>query len=80
MSLDGIPPKPEMEGLEACVAIRENETRSGGHIPVIALTAHAISGDRDLCSSAGMYGYTSKPIRAQDLSNEMERVRGFGGA
>ena len=66
---------PEMDGLEAPLAIREKEKTSGGHIPIIALTAHAMSGNRERCSSAGMDGFTPKPIRGKDLVDEIERVR-----
>jgi CheY-like chemotaxis protein len=58
---------PTMNGLEATVAIRQREAQTGGHIPIIALTAHALEGDRDQCLSAGMDGYVPKPLRHQDL-------------
>jgi signal transduction histidine kinase/CheY-like chemotaxis protein len=58
---------PEMDGLEATATIRAKEARSGTHIPIIAMTAHAIKGDRERCLEAGMDGYVSKPIRAQRL-------------
>jgi signal transduction histidine kinase/CheY-like chemotaxis protein len=58
---------PEMDGLEATARIREEEKASGRHVPIIALTAHATHGDRDLCLEAGMDGYTSKPIRREEL-------------
>jgi signal transduction histidine kinase/CheY-like chemotaxis protein len=66
---------PAMDGLEATRAIREKEKVSGGHIPIVALTAHAMSGDRDRCTAAGMDGYASKPIRIEDLFREIDRVR-----
>jgi two-component system sensor histidine kinase/response regulator len=66
---------PEMDGFEASRAIREREKLSGGHIPIIALTANAMSGDRERCLAAGMDGYSSKPIRAEDLFREIERLR-----
>ncbi len=65
---------PAMDGIEASLAIREREKMRGGHIPIIALTAHAMSGDRERCLSAGMDGYVSKPIRMNDLVREMERL------
>jgi CheY-like chemotaxis protein len=65
---------PEMDGIEASLAIRQKEKTSGGHIPIIALTAHAIAGDRERYASKGMDGYCSKPIRGQLLFSEIERV------
>ncbi len=58
---------PEMDGLEATAAIREKEKSSGLHQPIIALTAHAMKGDREECLAAGMDGYLTKPIRSQEL-------------
>ena len=66
---------PEMDGVEACLAIREREKTTGGHIPIIAVTAHALSTERERCSASGMDGYTAKPIRAQDLLREINRVQ-----
>jgi two-component system sensor histidine kinase/response regulator len=54
---------PEMDGLEATSAIREAERITGGHTPIIAMTAHAMAGDRQRCLTAGMDGYISKPIQ-----------------
>ena len=53
---------PEMDGLEATVAIRQREKKSGKHIPIIAMTAHAMVGDRELCLKAGMDAYVTKPL------------------
>ena len=59
---------PEMDGFEATSIIREAERiSSGGHTPIIALTAHAMAGDRQRCLTAGMDGYISKPIQVQNL-------------
>jgi CheY-like chemotaxis protein len=58
---------PEMGGFEATAIIRERERRAGGHIPIIALTAHAMKGDKERCLEAGMDGYVSKPIQAKEL-------------
>jgi CheY-like chemotaxis protein len=58
---------PEMDGLEATIAIRQREKTSGKHIPIIAMTAHAMVGDRELCLKAGMDGYVTKPLDVGDL-------------
>jgi CheY-like chemotaxis protein len=65
---------PEMDGFEATVAIRERESDTGIHVPIIALTAHAMKGDRQTCLDAGMDGYVTKPIKAATLFAEIERV------
>ena len=58
---------PEMNGLEATQAIRRWERPQGLHLPIVALTAHALQGDRERCLEAGMDGYVSKPIRREEL-------------
>jgi two-component system sensor histidine kinase/response regulator len=63
---------PEMDGYEATAAIREAEKNSERHQQVIALTAHAMKGDRERCLAAGMDGYLSKPIRPQELDEILE--------
>jgi CheY-like chemotaxis protein len=64
---------PEMDGFEATAAIREREKHNGTHIPIVALTAHAMKGDRERCLIAGMDGYLSKPIRPQELDEVLEK-------
>src|SRR5262249_54019705 len=58
---------PEIDGLEAASAIRREEAAHGGHIPIVAMTAYAMKGDRENCLAAGMDRYISKPIRAHEL-------------
>jgi len=65
---------PEMNGFEATRIIREREREQGGHIPIIAMTAHAMKGDRDRCVAAGMDGYVSKPIQVQELYAVIDEV------
>ena len=70
---------PEMSGLEAAAIIREKEKKQGGHIPIIAMTAHALKGDRERCMAAGMDGYISKPIQVQDLYAILDEVASHRG-
>jgi CheY-like chemotaxis protein/HPt (histidine-containing phosphotransfer) domain-containing protein len=65
---------PEMDGIEATVKIRQREVQTGGHLPIIAVTAHAMKGDQERCLDAGMDGYVSKPIHANNLCEKMEKV------
>ena len=58
---------PMMDGYQATVRIREQEQRTGRHQPIVAMTAHALIGDRERCLEAGMDGYVSKPIRNSEL-------------
>ena len=64
---------PEMGGLEATAAIRAGESGTGRHLPIIALTAHAMQGDRERCLAAGMDGYLSKPIDVAEMISAVER-------
>jgi two-component system sensor histidine kinase/response regulator len=64
---------PVMGGVEATQKIRDAERRSGGHIPIIAMTAHAMAGDAEKYLSSGMDGYVSKPVRAGFLRAEIDR-------
>ena len=65
---------PEMGGIKAVELLRERERKSGQHTPVIAMTAHAMQGDRERCLTAGMDDYLSKPIQAHSLFNAIERT------
>jgi CheY-like chemotaxis protein len=65
---------PELDGFETTAAIRERERESGKHIPIVALTAHAMKGDRERCLARGMDGYVSKPIQMSDLVATMESL------
>ncbi len=65
---------PEMDGLEAAMAIREREKTTGTHIPIIAITANAMMGDRDKCLAAGMDEYISKPVDVTKLYEVLHRL------
>ena len=65
---------PEMGGFEATALIREREKTAGGHIPIVAMTAHAMKGDRERCLDAGMDDYVSKPITAHELGAILGKI------
>jgi signal transduction histidine kinase/CheY-like chemotaxis protein len=65
---------PEMDGLEVTAAIRRAEAGTGRHVPIIALTAHAMAGDRERYLVSGMDGYVPKPIRAEEIRSEIRRL------
>jgi CheY-like chemotaxis protein len=65
---------PEMDGFAATAAIRQWEKTSGTHLPIIAMTANAMSGDRELCLAAGMDGYLSKPVNRSALARVIEQM------
>ena len=69
---------PDMDGLTATAAIREGERATGRHVPIIAMTAHALKGDEQRCIDAGMDAYIAKPIHTRELLNLAEQFTGKG--
>ena len=65
---------PEMDGMEATRVLRERESKTGTHLTVVGVTAHAMAGDRERCLEAGMDGYLSKPIRPAELDELLDRL------
>ena len=65
---------PELDGFGATAAIREKEEATGEHVPIIAMTAHALKGDRERCLGMGMDGYISKPVNFAEVRETLERV------
>nr|MBP8137148.1 response regulator [Candidatus Eisenbacteria bacterium] len=70
---------PEMDGFEATRAIRAHEAQFGGRIPIVALTANAMEGDRERCLQSGMDDFVSKPVRRDTLILALERWLHLGG-
>ena len=64
---------PEIDGFQATRQIREAEKISGAHVPIVAMTAYAMSGDRERCLEAGMDGYVSKPVSRAALEQALEQ-------
>ena len=69
---------PEMDGYQATAAIREHEKQQGGHLPIVAMTAHALDRDRERCLAAGMDSYLTKPIQLDKLYEMLKRVATTG--
>jgi two-component system, sensor histidine kinase and response regulator len=67
---------PILDGLETTAAIRARERTSGGHIPIVAMTARAMKGDQEECLAAGMDGYVSKPLKRDNLDAVLRQVLG----
>jgi CheY-like chemotaxis protein len=67
---------PRMDGFEATAAIRRLDKMNRAHVPVVAMTAHAMTGDRERCLAAGMDDYISKPISARALFDVIDRAVG----
>jgi CheY-like chemotaxis protein len=70
---------PVMDGYEATAMIRWGEKEGERHVPIIAMTANAMPGDREKCLSAGMDSYLSKPIRPSELRAILKNIAGSGG-
>jgi two-component system, sensor histidine kinase and response regulator len=71
---------PELDGLETTAAIRERERSTGGHVPIVALTAHAMKGDAERCLRAGMDAYLAKPLQPRELASAIAGVVGSNAA
>ena len=67
---------PDMNGFEATAAIRGRERETGNHLPIIAMTAHAMPEDRERCIAAGMDSYIAKPLKVAELIEVLERLSG----
>ena len=71
---------PVLNGLEATAQIRQKEKGTGKHLPILAMTAHAMKGDRERCLEGGMDGYVSKPIQTEELFLAIAAISDDGGA
>jgi CheY-like chemotaxis protein len=71
---------PVMDGVQATAAIRQREITTGAHIPIIAMTAHAMEGDRQRFLGSGMDGYISKPVHSRELFEVIESLLGLSTA
>jgi two-component system, sensor histidine kinase and response regulator len=71
---------PEMDGFDATRAIRAREQTTGGHLPIVAMTAHAMQGDRERCLAAGMDDYLTKPVRRDSLADTISHWLGGASA
>jgi CheY-like chemotaxis protein len=67
-------PMPEMDGFATTAGIRAGERETGGHVPIVAITAHASMDDREGCLASGMDGYLSKPLRAKDVLEAAAKI------
>jgi CheY-like chemotaxis protein len=67
-----------MDGLAATRAIRQAEAGRGTRVPIVAMTANAMDGDREMCLGAGMDGYVAKPVKKEALFAEVDRVLAEG--
>ncbi len=65
---------PRMDGIQTTLKIREQERKTGNHVPIVAMTAHAMAGNRERCLAEGMDGYLPKPIRTQELYQTIENL------
>ena len=65
---------PEMDGFEVTAVIRDREKQTGRHIPIVAMTAHAMKGDRERCLAAGMDDYVAKPVRGKELHAVLDKL------
>ncbi len=70
---------PEMDGFEATRRLRRREREVGIHVPIVAMTAHAMSGDRERCLDAGMDDHVSKPISRKVLEETLAQYAGAAG-